>query len=787
MKKKEDYFLNIHSRNIAVKEHESGELEEAKSLTGHFYISLQAGEVEKPFGLYPGGNVLISNAIVKTEEEGELHKKVVNFSGAIDMNHVYTKRIRLTEEQYEGAVKYAESHTGKYVIGLADCTDFVQSVYNAAGLPLYFTTAYSREELNQIGSLAANKVSTMYGNRDNISIHLSSVSGVSREKVASELNVPIEKVIPIPPSIDLDSHPTALPKFRIALGKSDILPSDRISGLINTTSSSNVINETDNVISPNIRFPFVTKPPLKQEFIDILHAINPKDYPAKFKDWPTNSWGKEVVDRGDLETIKSHLPGYKQQLANKKEAIALLHQISPQAYPARYEDWPTHLKAKKLLDSGDAKTIEKNLPVYRKNLKEKLLIEEFIDLSIKINPTSHPKDFKDWTTQPGKELVDKKDFKAIEGLLPEYRKQLANKRETIELLYQLYPQAYPPRYEDWPTHLKAKKLLDSGDAKTIEKNLLVYRQNLKEKRLIDELIDLSIKINPISHPKDFKDWTTQWGKELVDKKDFKTIEGLLPEYRQQLANKREAIELLHQINPQVYPARYEDWKKQPVKKILDSGDAKAIEKLLPVYKQNLKEKRLIDEFIDLSIKINPISHPKDFKDWTTQWGKELVDKKDFKTIEGLLPEYRKQLANKQEAIELLHQINPQAYPARYEDWPKHIKAKKLLDSGDAKAIEKNLPVYRKLLAEKLAIDPYLTDPVGYITSLMKGIMISDSFEQLKKQCKEAVRECLSKAQKQLAKFISDQAKEENKYLENIKGQIESEVAAANDKRHMQVM
>jgi len=181
----------------------------------------------------------------------------------------------------------------------------------------------------------------------------------------------------------------------------------------------------------------------------------------------------------------------------------------------------------------------------------------------------------------------------------------------------------------------------------------------------------------------------------------------------------------------------------------------------------------------LSIKINPISHPKDFKDWTTQWGKELVDKKDFKTIEGLLPEYRKQLANKQEAIELLHQINPQAYPARYEDWPKHIKAKKLLDSGDAKAIEKNLPVYRKLLAEKLAIDPYLTDPVGYITSLMKGIMISDSFEQLKKQCKEAVRECLSKAQKQLAKFISDQAKEENKYLENIKGQIESEVAAAN--------
>lgn len=227
MKSKKDYYLNIHSRNINVKEKESGELEQGKSLTGHFYISLQAEEAKKFFGVYPEDNIVISNAKLETNKEKLLHEGIIEFSKK-ETDHVFTKQIRLTKEQYEKAKEYAETHTGKYVIGLADCADFVQSVYNAAGLPLYFTTAYSQEELSQIDSLAANKVSTVYGNRDNISIHLSSVSGVSREKVAAELNLPIEKVIPIPPDIDLDLHPTALPKFRILIDNADLIPLDNV-------------------------------------------------------------------------------------------------------------------------------------------------------------------------------------------------------------------------------------------------------------------------------------------------------------------------------------------------------------------------------------------------------------------------------------------------------------------------------------------------------------------------------------------------------------------------------
>jgi len=500
--RKAEYFILIHgTENIDY--NKETQVFTRNLSTGHRSIEFIAkGKVDGHFGKYPKHQLPIDIAEIK--DDSKRYENGQKYDQKYGTNTVHTKIIPVTPEQYKASFTHADKaqkSPGIFNVIDANCNDFANNVLKPTGITI--SDIYTEKELKAQGKLVDVNILANWGACDKPYQVTESIL----VNVADKYKVPQERIL---------SHPVDLsnPDVRIYT----ILPKGICPPKI----------EGDNVISPNIRFPFVTKPPLKQEFIDILHAINPKDYPAKFKDWPTNSWGKEVVDRGDLETIKSHLPGYKQQLANKKEAIALLHQISPQAYPARYEDWPTHLKAKKLLDSGDAKTIEKNLPVYRKNLKEKLLIEEFIDLSIKINPTSHPKDFKDWTTQPGKELVDKKDFKAIEGLLPEYRKQLANKRETIELLYQLYPQAYPPRYEDWPTHLKAKKLLDSGDAKTIEKNLLVYRQNLKEKRLIDELIDLSIKINPISHPKDFKDWSTQWGKELVDKKDFKTIEGLLP-------------------------------------------------------------------------------------------------------------------------------------------------------------------------------------------------------------------------------------------------------------------
>jgi hypothetical protein len=58
---------------------------------------------------------------------------------------------------------------------------------------------------------------------------------------------------------------------------------------------------------------------LKNEFIDIVPKLYPGDYPVRFEDW-TNQWGKGVIDRGEFETIKNSLPIYRKQLAEKLEA-----------------------------------------------------------------------------------------------------------------------------------------------------------------------------------------------------------------------------------------------------------------------------------------------------------------------------------------------------------------------------------------------------------------------------------------------------------------------------------
>ena len=63
---------------------------------------------------------------------------------------------------------------------------------------------------------------------------------------------------------------------------------------------------------------------LRNEFIDILHKLYPNWYPVNFKDWPADSWGKrDVIDKGDYETIQASLPTYRRQLAEKLEAERL--------------------------------------------------------------------------------------------------------------------------------------------------------------------------------------------------------------------------------------------------------------------------------------------------------------------------------------------------------------------------------------------------------------------------------------------------------------------------------
>ncbi len=132
---------------------------------------------------------------------------------------------------------------------------------------------------------------------------------------------------------------------------------------------------------------------LKEEYISVLHQLNPKVFSANYEDWTSKYQGyKDLIVNGDYKTIKKHIHKHKQKLAQKieteklalatkeaekldkakEEAVSLLHQLHPHAYPVNYEDWPTHIKARKLLDSGNLQAIEKNLVVYRELLKKEL-------------------------------------------------------------------------------------------------------------------------------------------------------------------------------------------------------------------------------------------------------------------------------------------------------------------------------------------------------------------------------------------------------------------------------
>jgi hypothetical protein len=132
---------------------------------------------------------------------------------------------------------------------------------------------------------------------------------------------------------------------------------------------------------------------LKEEYISVLHQLNPKVYSANYEDWSGKAQGaKDIIDQGNFTKIKKNLPVHKQQLAQKieteklalavkeaekldkakEEAVSILHQLHPHAYPVNYEDWPTHIKARKLLDSGNLQAIEKNLVIYRELLKKEL-------------------------------------------------------------------------------------------------------------------------------------------------------------------------------------------------------------------------------------------------------------------------------------------------------------------------------------------------------------------------------------------------------------------------------
>ena len=113
------------------------------------------------------------------------------------------------------------------------------------------------------------------------------------------------------------------------------------------------------------------------EFVDTLHKRYPNDYPADFKDWNSKNsqWGKEVILTKNFKAIGKWLPAYKkevleQQTVLKNDFIEILHRVYPEDYPMNFKDW-NNIWGKQVLERGDLQAIEKHLPSYKKQALEK--------------------------------------------------------------------------------------------------------------------------------------------------------------------------------------------------------------------------------------------------------------------------------------------------------------------------------------------------------------------------------------------------------------------------------
>jgi len=231
----------------------------------------------------------------------------------------------------------------------------------------------------------------------------------------------------------------------------------------------------------------------KTVFVDSLNKLYPKDYPAKVENWPDTLPMKKHVVNNDVYVMEYNTKIYKEELekkeqeAIKKEFIDILPKLYPQWYPVNVKDWPADTFGKKIINKGDYKVMEYNLPEYRKWLADKM---ELIEILPKIMPESYPVNYEEWTNQYAKGLLDKGDYKTIGQSLPSYRKQLvekeqeAIKKEFVKSLNELYPDSYSTDPNEWfnkdgKAH-PMKVHYDTNNFYVMGYNTKIYKKQLEE-------------------------------------------------------------------------------------------------------------------------------------------------------------------------------------------------------------------------------------------------------------------------------------------------------------------
>lgn len=151
------YKLNIHHKN------DNGKAD-GKNM-GHFFLSLEENGKATFFGKYSTNGGPIGREKILSKEEAETFDNLKKMEIEDNKKYLDTETIILTKQQYDKAFEFAkdkfenqETNGARYCVLFADCTDFVQAVYHAAGRPLNFASVYTRNKLKELRTLASLKL-----------------------------------------------------------------------------------------------------------------------------------------------------------------------------------------------------------------------------------------------------------------------------------------------------------------------------------------------------------------------------------------------------------------------------------------------------------------------------------------------------------------------------------------------------------------------------------------------------------------------------------------------------
>jgi hypothetical protein len=236
--RKAEYFILFHGTEDIKHNEETDEFTRNLS-TGHRSIEYIAkGRVDGHFGKYPVRKYLPID-VAKIKDDSKRYEDGQKYDQRYGTSTVHTKILPVIPEQYKASFTEMEKikeSPGIFNVIDANCNDFANNVLKPTGITI--SDIYTEKELKAQGKLVDVNILANWGACDKPYQVTESIL----VNVADKYKVPEDRILAHP--VDLSN-----PDVRIYT----ILPKGICPPKV----------EADNVISPNIRFPFVTKPPLK--------------------------------------------------------------------------------------------------------------------------------------------------------------------------------------------------------------------------------------------------------------------------------------------------------------------------------------------------------------------------------------------------------------------------------------------------------------------------------------------------------------------------------------------